>query len=856
MNKGLKRRVLTALFAVLACSFLVGSFTVSAAGNYRPEDFFAVEGGEIGYVEENYDAGATTGTHVFITGTDPNNGTATLKYKDALDVADLGNAVTFQVLPEKDGEVDFDGVQVILRDSADPDQLISVLVERSASWDTSSTEPDAHTSGYVSLEENLSRVNEDYEGGNIKEGMVRLGANIEQFVYALDNIAGEGYSKHGTMNLGTWGTIYPLLASRYNEETQTSEGTKAIAVGYSNSVVSVNGVTIADLKNDTWQSASVDALVNNEAAYGGIIAKYTDEYIDNLFSSGKVTVELKFINVKKSVIEVNIANIGGTQLAKFYENNFESVAGTDSQQVVGTNVDLSVPIVLPAIEAGALASDAVTFQLLPNGTGWACEYVTITLRNTADVSKTINIFVDRNTIWYGEDAIGAFVSLEEEVFAEGDGWTKLSATKDRETRQDVVSRAYYTGLAGVDTDEYSAYGTFKLGGTSHAGLLGKNEGENSKLIKIRYENSTIYFNDTVLADLKNDFYQSLSTNNLIPAADGAENDQAIIDKYTDEYVDSLFADGKVQIELSFAENLNGSVNIISYGGQSAANLQIGEDVGAKDTLAPVITAISGDTYDAKTNTFTVEKDTQYTVSELAAITAADVMDPAPVTGIEVYNKDGVQYETAAVTFAEGDYVILYAVDADGNRSEVRASVAFAGAQTTYTVTYTDGSGTNATVAEGETYTFAAAEQAGKSFAGWVINGKLYPANYETAVTENLEVSALFLSFATGDAELAGEGIIRWYTRIGAEDHAALTALADVRFGTLITCDSKAGYLDIATNVWAVEGAEYRAAFTDIPAEMYGASFTGTGYAIVAYENGVSAVVYASGSTVSVDGLSA
>ena len=130
------------------------------------------------------------------------------------------------------------------------------------------------------------------------------------------------------------------------------------------------------------------------------------------------------------------------------------------------------------------------------------------------------------------------------------------------------------------------------------------------------------------------------------------------------------------------------------------------------------------------------------------------------------------------------------------------------------------------------------------------------ANYETAVTENLEVSALFLSFATGDAELAGEGIIRWYTRIDAEDHAALTALADVRFGTLITCDSKAGYLDIATNVWAVEGAEYRAAFTDIPAEMYGASFTGTGYAIVAYENGVSAVVYASGSTVSVDGLSA
>ena len=851
MNKGLKRRVLTALFAVLACSFLVGSFTVSAAGNYLPEDFFAVEGGEIGYVEENYDAGATTGTHVFIMGTDPNNGTATLKYKDALDVADLGNAVTFQVLPEKDGEVDFDGVQVILRDSADPDQLISVLVERSASWDTSPTEPDAHTSGYVSLEENLSRVNEDYEGGNIKEGMVRLGANIEQFVYALDNIAGEGYSQHGTMNLGTWGTIYPLLASRYNEETQTSEGTKAIAVGYSNSVVSVNGVTIADLKNDTWQSASVDALVNNEAAYGGIIAKYTDEYIDNLFSSGKVTVELKFINVKKSVIEVNIANIGGTNLAKPYENNFESQAEYTEgapETVVGTKIPMATSATVLGKAAVADLAEPFEFQLLPNGVGndnLAAENVLITFRDSVDSSQTLTVIIEKSTLW---DSVSlhpaAFVSLEENTARKDNyGYRGLVANSD----QNVV------GYDGWQKTGYTAKGTIYLGvwGSYFPYLGVEADGRYTKPITITYAEKEVQVNGYKVANLNDADYRATSTEELDPVKNAD-----IIAKYTDDYINNLFSSGEVYVEIRFDGTFNGSVNVLSLGGQSAANLQIGEDVGAKDTLAPVITAISGDTYDAKTNTFTVEKDTQYTVSELAAITAADVMDPAPVTGIEVYNKDGVQYETAAVTFAEGDYVILYAVDADGNRSEVRASVAFAGAQTTYTVTYTDGSGTNATVAEGETYTFAAAEQAGKSFAGWVINGKLYPANYETAVTENLEVSALFLSFATGDAELAGEGIIRWYTRIGAEDHAALTALADVRFGTLITCDSKAGYLDIATNVWAVEGAEYRAAFTDIPAEMYGASFTGTGYAIVAYENGVSAVVYASGSTVSVDGLSA
>ena len=850
MNKGLKRRVLTALFAVAACSFLVGSFTVSAAGDYLPEDFFAVEGGEIGYVEENYDAGATTGTHVFIMGTDPNNGTATLKYKDALDVADLGNAVTFQVLPEKDGEVDFDGVQGILRDSADPDQLISVLVERSASWDTSTTEPDAHTSGYVSLEENLSRVNEDYEGGDIKEGMVRLGANIEQFVYALDNMAGQGYSKHGTMNLGTWNTIYPLLASRYNEETQTSEGTKAIAVGYSNSVVSVNGVTIADLKNDTWQSASVNALVNDEAAYGGIIAKYTDEYIDNLFSSGKVTVELKFINVKKSVIEVNIANIGGTQLAKFYENNFESQAEYTEgapETVVGTKIPMSTSATVLGKAAVADLAEPFEFQLLPNGVGndnLAAENVLITFRDSVDSSQTLTVIIEKSTLWDGSTLHpAAFVSLEENTVRKDNyGYRVLVAN----SAQNVV------GYDGWQKTGYTAKGTINLGvwGSYFPYLGVEADGRYTKPITITYAEKEVQVNGYKVANLNDADYRAKSTEKLDPVENAG-----IIAKYTDDYINNLFSSGEVYVEIRFDGTFNGSVNVLSLGGQSAANLQLGS-AGAKDTLAPVITAISGDTYDAETNTFTVEKDTQYTVSELAAITAADVMDPAPVTGIEVYNKDGVQYETAAVTFAEGDYVILYAVDADGNRSEVRASVAFAGAQTTYTVTYTDGSGTNATVAEGETYTFAAAEQAGKSFAGWVINGKLYPANYETAVSENLEVSALFLSFATGDAELAGEGIIRWYTRIDAEDHAALTALADVRFGTLITCDSKAGYLDIATNVWAVEGAEYRAAFTDIPAEMYGASFTGTGYAIVAYENGVSAVVYASGSTVSVDGLSA
>lgn len=835
MTKG-RKRLIAALSAVMICALFVGILSVNAA-DYETEAFFSATGGTL-TVTENYNAGATSGAKLELSQTEDS---ATIYYNDAIPVEQLDRAITFQVLPSTDGETDFTTIQLILRDYEDPQQRISVVIDKSTIWDTGGV---GHTAGFVSLEENFIRSG---------EGRFRLAPDNVQGIVGRDNIADNKYEDKGTMNLGTWGTHYPLLAAE--NKTQTA----AIEITYTDFTIKVNGITVADLKNPEFQSASTNML--NETEHAEIIAKYTDEYVDSLFSSGKVKVELRFSDIGENGLAVNIANIGNAQFMQPYENNFTSTAGADSETVVGTRFNLSsTAIVLPSVDATALATDAVTFQLLPNDTGWACEYVTVTLRNSNDASKAISLFVKRDRIWWGEDAITAFVSLEENVFSVGDGFTYLQATQGREKEQSVVSRAYYTGIgAGPDTDEYSEYGTFKLGGTSHGSLLGKNEGSNTDLIKIRYENSTIYFNDVVVADLKNDFYQSLSTNNLIAATADMQNDQAIIDKYTDEYVDSLFADAQVQIELSFSQALNGSVNVISYGGQSAANLQI--DYSApQDTIAPEITAIAGDTYDTENKTFTVHPDTAYTVSELAQITASDLLDPAPVTGIEAYSAGGTKYETEQVTFAEGDYVILFAEDADGNRTEVRAEISFL---PEYTITYTDGSGTDATVVQGDEYTFAApAAREGEVFAGWQIGGKLYPADYKITVTENIEVSALFISFATDDAEAAGENAIRYFTRIDSEDYTALESAAkELQFGTVITCDSKAGHLDIETKVWVSEGAaegceEYRAVFTDIPEEMFGANFTATGYVIVTYENGATAIVMAEGTTASVNGFAA
>lgn len=841
--KKIKKWISAGFLALTVCAMITGVLLVNAA-DYETEAFFSATGGML-TVTENYDAGATGGAKLELSQT---GDSATIYYNDAIPVGQLGSAITFQVLPSADAALDFNAVQVILRDSEDPSQLISVVVEKSATWDTSNTKADEHTAGFVSLEENLARVDEDYVGGSVKEGMFKLAANQDQFVYSLANFATNGYSMHGTLNLGTWNTIYPLLAAENKTQTQP------ITVSYSGSSVSVNGVTVADLKNDDYQSLSTESL--DATADAAIIAKYNDDYVDGLFSSGKVKAELKFLGIKNGSVAVNIANIGNVSFSTTYENNFTSTVETDystqaTAEVTGTKFALSgKTIVLGKISTSQL-ENAVEFQMLPES-GLGAEAIVVTLRDSQNASQSLSAVIVR-AIWYGTQRTAGMATLQEGFTYTDDGFCHLTANDS----QALIGFDNFIGETDIPGG-YSSNGTVNLAqwGTWYP-LLGAAEGRYTQSIKVGYkipdaEHSELFVNDIFIADLKKDTFQEKSTENLDPV----ENAE-IIAKYTDEYVDGLFSSGEVIVELSFKGTPNGSVNVISLGGQSAANLQI--DYSApQDTLAPEITAIAGDTYNAENKTFTVHPDTAYTVSELAQITASDLLDPAPVTGIEAYSAEGTKYETEQVTFAEGDYVILFAEDADGNRTEVRAEISFL---PEYTITYTDKSGTDATVVQGDEYTFAApAAREGEVFAGWQIGGKLYPADYKITVTENIEVSALFISFATDEAEMAGENAIRYFTRVDSEDYTALESAAkELQFGTVITCDSKAGHLDIETKVWVSEGAaegceEYRAVFTDIPEEMFDAIFTATGYVIVTYENGATASVMAEGIEASVNEL--
>ncbi len=834
MDKGMKRRWILFFVAVMVCSMLFGSMVSVGAAGYETEAFFTAEGGTL-TVTEDYDSGVTEGVKLAVTDAG-SNGTATIKYNDVISASALGSAAVFQVLPAAAEQADFGAVQILLRDSEDASKVLSVLIQ------VGEFSGSRNTVGFAFLEEDFTR-------NNYGAAWYKTAQADKQRIYGKDWWIGSGsdtdrYCEDGTLNLGTWNTHYPLLAAE--ETTDTDVKTSLITVSYQEAVASVNGIVLAELKNDFYQSLNQQNLDPSEDA--SVIAKLNDAYVDGLFSSGKVSAELRFFDIYNGSFALNLVQLGERVFAKSYENNFESTEEInwdtqETQQVTGTKFTITdAPLELGTIPVSALGN-AVTFQLLPNGTGddLAAENVLITLRDSADRTKSVTVIIEKATLWWGTMHTAGFVSLEENTVRVGEGWRELSAN----SKQKAVA---YDGWQGKG---YSDYGTIYLGagwGTYYP-FLGAAEGRYTKTMTVSYTGSQIKMNDTLLADLKDDTFQLKSTEYLDPTANAD-----IIAKYTDEYVDNLFSSGEVIVELRFEGAINGSVNVISLGGEPAANMQFGA-LGGKDTLAPTITSVTGAAYDAEEKSFTVKRGEAYAVNALATVAATDNMDAAPVTGVEVYSAAGVKYETETVTFADGDYVILYAVDADGNRAELRAAIEFL---PTYSVTYTDNSGENAVVSEGDAYVFGTAEKEDLVFAGWVLEGKLYPAGYEITVTGNVEVSALFLDFATANAEKVGENTIRYFTWIAEEDYAELEALAEnLQFGTVITCDTKAGHLDIQTKVWASESSvagskEYRAAFNDIPGSMYDAAFTATGYVIVTYANNAAEIVLANGYTVSVN----
>lgn len=659
----MKKRCLIAIMSLLmVVSSTMGMFLLAGAAEKTETsngDFFGAEGGYMS-VTEDYTASATKGVRIDVSEVDPEAQTATIYYKDVIPVEELSNAITLQVLPSKDGEVDFEAMQFVFRDSKDPTQAVSAVIQIGNArgvW---------NTAGQAFLGDQFTR-------NTYGIAFFKTDKPEKQRIYGKDWFTGEGtdtdrYIEDGTLNLGTWETKFPYLAAEKKEETQ------AISVSYTGSTLSVNGRELADFKNDHYQALCQKNLDANNATDAAIIEKLNDEYVDSLFSSGKVTIEINFLQVTGGSFAVNIGSIGNTSLGTTYENNFTSTDAT-GQENTGTRFNLSSEaLIMPEYIDVADLGQAITFQILPDAANTlACDYFSVILRDSADPTQLINIVIGRGES-DGSLNTSGHVLLEEEFTRDIYGGTAFKTEGD--TRHLVYGKDWLIG-SGVDTDRYTDKGTLCVdtqGWGSHYAILGADEktGGKTRTFSISYENSTVSVmssgNDgpVVLAELNNKFYQDLNKNQL-DAGDPAE--KAIIDKLNNDYVNSLFSSGKVQVELRFYGNYAGKVNVISVGGQSAADLDMGGSASLKDTLAPEIT-VDADEENIPNGRY----GTEYTVFSAVGTDAID--GNVTVTPKVFFDYNGTNQREISVNDnqfipdAMGEYTIVYsAKDAAGNVAE-------------------------------------------------------------------------------------------------------------------------------------------------------------------------------------------
>ncbi len=358
-----------ALFVGSASAVATALAATEEAGNSTPAaaSFFEATGGTLAVSED------TAGLKLDLSGT---GSTATIKYKDAFPVSGLSEIIKMRVLPLTVGELDFNAVQFTVRDSVNPAQVVSVMIGKSNVWYGSKS-----TGGVVAFTDKLS-----YSG---TDGYVGV-TGTNQNAVGLDHWQGWGYSGKGNFhlangymaNVDAWGTYYPLLAAPDNDTkfmTIRYDGDGCIRLNngkQDRNLAFINGQSYTNTpegqsepRTTDFYTASTANLDETDPAQAELKARYTTEYYENLFSSGKVTFEMKFIEIQNDRVSILMSSLCGTKLTDswaqgqndpvFIENATETTEGIGSVHKIGGSV------VLPQTITKAQLASGITFQVLP-----------------------------------------------------------------------------------------------------------------------------------------------------------------------------------------------------------------------------------------------------------------------------------------------------------------------------------------------------------------------------------------------------------------------------------------------------------------------------------------------------------
>ena len=757
---------------------------VTAIAETKNKDFFSATGGTLAVTEDSNGLKlALSNVSTEIT----NEDIVSVSYNNYINVSDLATGITFWNSSAINAR-EFEFMSIVLRDSEDPTQVMTTHLQRGDwygnDWQLASVGLwDEYTYTYT------GKQNYVYNGvatSGAAAGRERVTVNNGSYVIhdGADGMCGGG--DMGSVIWGSEGTVSPFTFT------------------FSNSTVMINNLTVANLTDAAYFEKAIANVSESEQPelYDNINATYAA----NLFSSGKVTMELQFGNVTDGEFDVYVQKMGSKNLKS--TNNYQSTSISGSVYT-GTAIPMTGDVIqFPGTYSAADISKGIMFQVLPNVISTpAASHVRVVIRDSADPTKAVTAGV-MSAWWYGEwKSISVFkqgVFNRTDNLRWGDGTTTIDINESYDLNATLADEL---GIGDDVNRVGTIHGFFSANGTTQTA---------TSAVKVVYDGTTLTINNR-------------GANNRVSG---------------ESILSSGFATVEIQFGVTATDNtLNGMVNLISVGDTSLANLSMGAVDSLVDNMSPVFTAESS---------VKLEANKAYTLDEIKSFVSVNDNISVNEFSAVVYNKDGVAYEGSSFTFAAnaGDYIVYTAKDEAGNQATVTVSVCV---EASFTVTeIVDGVETTEDVVEGEVYVFESATIEGKVFVGWKINDELYPANYTITISEAVTATAIAIEFEM----VAGASIrmdvdqpgIRWAATLSENDKDSLDGYA-TEWGVKVTSGSKQGYLAIPVDKWVNDGkTEFRCAMTEMDESvedgLYDIVFEGRAYVKVTYANGAKTTIWA------------
>lgn len=778
--------VLSLFCAGALCAGIVALPVTAEDATVSNKDFFTATGGTLA-VTEGADGLKLSLSNVSKTAT--NRDVVSVYYNNYISVSDLATGITL-LNSSATATREFDFMSVVLRDSEDPTQVMTLHLQYAA-WSGAAIE-----TASVGLWDEFSYASTGKQSYVYDGEMTSGAAATREFLAYADGRYVYQNGSDGCLRLGApakilWGKDGEVVPFTFT---------------YSNSVVKISSHnrTVADLSDAKYFEKAIANV--SESEQPDLYDNLNEEYAANLFLSGNVTMELQFGNVKDGAFDVCIQKIGNTSLSLESQNNFQStsVSGTT---YTGTAIPITSEIVkLPGKYSAADIQTGFMFQVLPSVISTpAAGHVRVIIRDSEDPTKAVTAGLLLGA-WSGQmkamSIYKAGVWDRMDTLKWSDGTTEYSISTSNDMN---ASARDEFGNSSFGANNY--HGFFSADGTNKTA---------TNALKVAYNGTTLSCNGR-------------NTAGKVSAS-------------------TILTSGYATIELQFgvvgtSYTLNGNVNLISVGNTSLANIAIGSADPLVDNMKPVINAGAS---------FDVEAGKAYTMDEIKAFaTASDNIGVSEFTAV-VYNSEDIAYEGESFTFAAnaGDYIVYTAKDQAGNQTTKTINVTVA---KSFVVTkIVDGVETTEVVADGYSYVLEAATVEGEVFVGWEIGGKLYPANYTLLVEEDVTAVAVAIEFnmVLGasiriDTNLPG---IRWAATLAEGDKDALGSYA-TEWGVRVTSESKTGFLAIPVEKWVDDGkTEFRCAMTDMDDSvedgLYDIEFEGRAYVKVTYADGTKTTIWA------------